>query len=230
MIPKVKTAKFSYSQPIAVLIPSRMIGSQRMILHLHGHRTGLARDKDMNAMLDDFQLLPTLNAFGRTDTLIVFPMSLGNCTTFEKELAPKMNEFIDWISAQLPQKPQRWWLSAHSGAYRSVASILSLIARSGPNSSPLLSGVALFDATYGGSNFNVKPYTDMRVVNPQLSILSIYRGFAGSETIQGSVRLKSSLGLSAADVAPNNTQKFPGSNDHWDLVQAYYPYFLSRQL
>lgn len=120
-----KASGFSYSQPIALLIPAGLQKPSRLLLNLHGNR-GLcpAVGAAPARIVKDFALMPQLLTQA-PGAAMFFPMSEGATQTYDQELAGRFGEFSKWAEG-LSGAPEgaRWIVSGHSGAGRALAVIV----------------------------------------------------------------------------------------------------------
>lgn len=225
-IEKVETPQFNYSQPVAILIPKGTKDYSKFAIHLHGHILGIERDKTPQAILSDFNFLRLIKNSNNPKSILVIPFSTGKNIDYIQQLAPQFKNFFYWVLATLEvHQPNSvaWKMTGHSGAYKPIAAIL----KSDENQALLktLKKVILFDATYGGVNFDSTPYAKLLSVNPAAEIFSVYRPEsvtqAGTET--GSLKLKSDLSLPDTQIISADTETYPESKDHWDVLKTYFP-------
>ena len=185
-ISSVNTKAFSYSQPIAILVPKNVRSPDKVLLHIHGFR-GICESASASAvdMATNFNFLSQMKEANATNSVMVMPMSTGKETTFNASLVPQFSKFTDWVNAQVQPTSNRWVISGHSGAGSVIAAALS----QNPKFSKRVDSVLLMDATYGNHTGQWSSLVD---ANPSVRIDSLYRG--GTPTQAGSKALKSSLG------------------------------------
>jgi hypothetical protein len=116
------TPGFSYSKPMAVLIPTNLKTPKQMVLGMHGNRgycpTVGAAALDVALSWGATKELPS-------DAVMFFPMSTGVTVEYQSELAPKFQKFAKWAQ-DLTGAPSNadWTIAGHSGSGRAIAMIL----------------------------------------------------------------------------------------------------------
>jgi hypothetical protein len=121
-----------YPNEVAVIVPPSYQATQQvdLVLHLHGHN--LSNDP-LSVMLAKYRPEALFAQTGRNSILVV-PGSRGKCLEFQQFLAdgPHFQNFIDQLAvliqgASLSKTAEvhSIALSGHSGAYRSLATIIS---------------------------------------------------------------------------------------------------------
>lgn len=178
---------FTYSEPIAILIPPGITRPQNILLHLHGWK-GVC--EDLNApptvMERNFNFLTQMKNAGYDHSVLVIPMSRYHCDTYYAELQgqKQFERFTSYISGLLNPINDRWIISGHSGAGTVISTALSR----NPAFMKKVDAVMMIDATYGIDR--TLPYWDQIVsVNPKVLVHSNYTTNAG--TAYGWDRLKS---------------------------------------
>lgn len=120
-----------YPKDVILIVPPgyRPTDDAQVVLHLHGHN--LAHN-GAQYFLDHFQYARAFAKSGR-NALFVAPISDNRCDEFEQDLAPsgKFRSFMDGVAAKLAgaglcRDPSvgSIALTGHSGAYRSLATII----------------------------------------------------------------------------------------------------------
>ncbi len=221
-----------YPEDVAILIPTNVRRPDQMILHLHGHRVKSRRDGSLDAILNDFDFLKRMKEAGATNSVMIVPLSNGNCDTYRSQWggsSGKFTAFTNWVTKQVNATREQWILTGHSGAFAPIAQILRNDAAASGSFIKKLRAVGLFDATYG-NNFDTSVYKQARSINPELDIGSVYRpNLPGTQsTTPGSRKLKRDLGLTGDQVFQADPHKDVRSLNHYDMVGVYYSDYLSR--
>jgi hypothetical protein len=185
------TGAFSYSQPVAVLIPAGLTAPRETIYYFHGFR-GVCEAANASplAFATEFQFLRQMQAHGAAQSVLVMPMSAGHDTTFKQELLPRFSAFTSWVRSILPQGGGSGAVVAgHSGAGIVIAQALA----ANPSFTRSVSKVILLDATYGsyGAYFQ-----RARSASPRIKIVA--DSIAGSATWSNAVALQRALGSGTA--------------------------------
>jgi hypothetical protein len=156
-VPSVKTGLTcigrikGYPRDVIIVVPPGYQPREQaeIVLHIHGHNY---TDYDANYLNKHFGLATGMAASGR-DAILIAPLSLGNCTDFERSLADTPEHFKSFIDESMTllkdagltgkPEPRSLVLTAHSGGYRTVGSIL----RSGVYDDKIKE-TYFFDSTY----------------------------------------------------------------------------------
>lgn len=182
---------FSYPQPITILIPAGVDIPRRVILNLHGFRGVCPATNATPEQIEaDWQFTQQMISGGADDSVMLFPMSSGNCTTYGASLVPRFKAFTEWGAKLLASSTNRWIVSGHSGAGAHMANALS----ANPAFAKNVDSVFLLDATYGmGSTDSVylDRWASVAKANPTIKIFTRY--LAGTSTDSGSKNLKTRL-------------------------------------
>ena len=166
-----KTFNFRYSQPMAFLVPTGLTQPQNILLHIHGFKGVCeASDASPRDMQREFSLLDQMKNAGATRSVMVFPMSVGKCETFQNELVPRFSVFTRWSESLIHPTSLKWIISGHSGA----GSVLSRALVANPTFSQKVDSVFLEDATYG-MGYNVTLWNKIVANNPKIAIASVTR-------------------------------------------------------
>lgn len=182
---------FRYPQPISVLVPAGVQRPHSILLYLHGFRGVCPATNATPEQIEaDWQLTQQMISGGAADSVLLFPMSQGNCSTYDSALLPRFQTFLNWGRDLLQPTSSRLTIAGHSGAGARMANALSnhlAIAKE-------TDAVFLLDATYGMSSTG-SPYLDkwaaVALANPRVKIFTRY--LAGTATDPGSQNLKKRL-------------------------------------
>lgn len=220
-IARVTGARFRYSQPIVVLIPSGARRPSYLIAHLHGFRGVCERANATPAeMADNFALFPQMIAAGASDAALVMPISLGQCDTYMAELVPQYEAFVEWMRGLLDPSSDDMAISGHSGAYRPIGAIFGAEAKSNPELVRSVKSAILLDATYTTSSSYFNSWKAAAAEQPDLLVYSVYR----SDTEAGSKMLKSSLPQLKVSIGPS------AEPNHCKIPNRYFGPYLKSSL
>ena len=185
-ISSVNSRKFSYSEPIAILVPKNVQQPSKILLHLHGFR-GVCESNDISAagMADEFNFLQQMKEAGASNSVMILPMSTGKESTYKSELVPQFSEFTNWVKSEVHPSSDRWIVSGHSGAGSSIVVAMA----QNPTFTKKVDSVFLLDAAYGMPG-HIDQWQKIADSNPKLKISSVY---ATNGPQQGSVQLKNGL-------------------------------------
>ena len=141
----------NYPEPVHIFIPKKLDKTKpiSMNIHFHGHNlAGYDHFDKKYADYGDFLSKSKINS------ILVIPESKGNCSTYDKFFQSADNSY-DFINASkklfTPLAITSLSLSGHSGAYRVLNTIMGH-RNLEENIKIPVSGVGLFDATYGSTN------------------------------------------------------------------------------
>lgn len=216
--------KLSYSQPVAILIPKGVSHPAELLLHLHGHR-GVCESTSATAaqMAKTFDMLPQMKAAGATNSVMIFPVSQGNCTNFERELVPQFPAFTQYITNLVePEAGNGWVISGHSGAYRAIGSILGHESKSNPGFVKKIKSVMLLDATYTQRETWYANFKSAANVNPKMNVQSVY--IPGGGTHAGSVGLQSRMPKGQVEIIRSSTP------NHCQVPNKHYAGLLKKSI
>jgi hypothetical protein len=187
VVNSVRVSGFNYTQPVAVLIPPGVTTPQNILLHLHGFK-GVCEDASAPplAMEKEFGFLTQMRQAGATDSVMVFPMSRGQCTDYNNQLVGQFAGFTKWASGLLKPATDEWVISGHSGAGMVISAMLS----ANPKFVRQVSTIMLLDATYGISS-RLGQWDRIVAANPGILIAADYTTRAGTST--GFSQLRSHL-------------------------------------
>ena len=215
------SAPHTYSQPVIIAVPKGFKQVDRVVVHFHGHR-GICEPSNITPekFIHGYYLLEQLVDQKMFNTVLVMPISLGKCETFEKELAPFFPQFRDWISDSIEHHGHDWIISGHSGAYRTIGTIMHNSVKM-PDFIKKLDGIIFLDATYTSGKEWVKGFQDALLVqNPRCKIFSVYRD--GGGTYEGSHLLQTSMPKGMVTVMQSST------NAHCLVPNLYFGKLLSK--
>ncbi len=179
---------FAYPQPIAVLIPAGVNQPKQILLNLHGFRgTCPATNATPEQIEADWQLTQQMISGGAGDSVMLFPMSRGNCATYDASLVSRFKSFTDWAAKLIQPATPRWFVAGHSGAGARLAKALSTTPTLVKNTD----AVFLLDATYGMGSAD-SPLLDQwaEVVRQNAQIKIFTRFIAGTSPATGSKNLQ----------------------------------------
>lgn len=217
-ISRVDSPGFKYSQPMMILIPPNVQKPSDLLVHLHGHNMGGARDSTPEAMLKDFDMQKQLQKSGARNSVMIFPFSKGKCDNFKSELAPQFDKFMSWVKATVEPAGDHYTLSGHSGAYIPIGQILENQSKKNPDLIKKLDSVVLLDSTYPSTAQSQawfgNSFKSARSVNPNFSVYSVYRENGGTKS--GSLALKNALDGNNVQIIRSET------DDHYAVVNTYY--------
>ena len=225
-ISSVNNKIFQYSQPVAFFIPSDLIQPQNILLHIHGFK-GVCEASDAGSrdMQREFSFLDQMKNAGATQSVMVFPTSVGKCATFQSELVPRFSAFTRWTEGLVHPLSSKWILSGHSGA----GSVLSRALVSNPTFAQKVDSVFLEDATYG-MNYHVTLWNKIVSANPKMAIASVTR--PKTATAVGANLLYASLDERGIRKSFSSTSirhcQIPNKRD--DGQMSFYENFLSSRL
>lgn len=208
---------FNYSQAIAILIPAGLSSPSKLHLYLHGFR-GVCESAAANPeyFADSFALLPQLVS-ASSDSAIVFPMSSGQCATYNAELVPRFSALITWAEKLLHPSSSQWTIGGHSGAGSVISSALSknlgFVNR--------VESIFLLDAAYSMGSHLAK-WKSVVKTNPRIKIYSSY--ISGTSPATGSSQLKAGLPGSKVTITPSRAA------NHCTVPTKDYGWLLQRSL
>jgi len=196
-IPNLNFNGVYYPLPIAVLIPESLEIPENPILFLHGYR-GMCEPASATAqdMAQRFQLLEQLDQSSASQSVIVFPVSLGQRETYEKYLIPQFRLFLDWALDLIRPMHSLWTLAGHSGAGGTIAMALG---KSGVG--PIRS-VLLMDGTYSMQEKYLPFWKTAAVFSPNMMIRGVY---SDSDAKNGAELLANTLGKRKVQIGPSKT-------------------------
>lgn len=190
-VPRVRDAAtgFSYSQAVALVIPDTVgLVPDQLHLYLQGYR-GVCGDTNQTSaasMVVRFHLIEQMVTSGRTQSVIVFPISLGQNQTYNSELLNQIDRLLAWSELLLKPQSAKWSVAGHSGAGILIANSFA----TNPYFVKKLNHAFLLDATYG-MTLHLPQWRQAAAVNPGLKISSVYT--AGGTTPAGSEMLRQAL-------------------------------------
>lgn len=144
-----------YPQDVAVLIPP-YADYKHVTIFFHGFSFGKKRDRNLNAIMDDFEIIKSFQESG-TDRILIIPFSSGKNNDYRKFIKNKndMNKFLANLYKVFSIKTsiEDIHFIGHSGAHVTIQNILK-----DPSSNTQVSQVTLLDATY--SSLEPKVFTN----------------------------------------------------------------------
>ncbi len=147
-----------YPQEVAVLIPA-YADFKQVTVFFHGFSFGKERDKDLSAIMNDFEVAKSFKE-AKTKRILVIPFSAGQNVDYRKLIKNKLDLQVFLASVYksfgIKVMVEDAQLIAHSGAFLTVQDILK--DKSSENENLKISQVTMLDATY--SKFEPKVYTD----------------------------------------------------------------------
>lgn len=187
VLDSVRTPGFTYTQPVAILIPPGVTVPQNILLHLHGFK-GVCEDASAPplAMEKEFGFLTQMRQAGASDAVMIFPMSRGKCIDYNNQLVSQFAGFTKWARALVKPSTDEWVISGHSGAGMVISAMLSV----NPKFIRQVSTIILLDATYGIPS-RLGQWDRIVAANPGILIAADYTTRAGTAT--GFSQLKSHL-------------------------------------
>lgn len=210
-VSSVNTPGFKYSQPVAIFVPKNVRRPSNTVLHLHGHRCICEPcNTSPEKMISQFEFGKQMKEASAANSVLIAPVSTGNCTNFEKELAPQFDKFMEWVNTSVEPTQDRLTISGHSGAGRAIGTIVGNAARSNPAMLKKIDGVVLLDATYSTRPGYLEQWNRAAKVNPNLNVYSVINVGGGTEV--GSKMLKSNMPQNNVEIERSKTPhcKVPG--------------------
>lgn len=187
VVNSVNVRGFKYTQPVAILIPPGVTQPKNILLHLHGFKGVCEAAAAPPATVEkEFRFLTQMQQAGAMDSVMVFPMSRGQCTDYNNQLVGQFAGFTKWASGLLKPATDEWVISGHSGAGMVISAMLSANTKFVPQ----VSTIMLLDATYGISS-RLGQWDRIVAANPGILIAADYTTRAGTST--GYSQLKSHL-------------------------------------
>lgn len=185
-VSSVKTAHFTYSNPIAIYVPQNAPGhASQIVLHLQGFR-GICDSPDDSAetLMETYDLIGQFISDAGVSSVLVFPVSSGNDTTYEQKFLGRGGEFagfVAWIESLVGWAD--WTVSGHSGAGMVISGMLA----QNPLVASKIVAVDMLDAAYGMS-LHLAEWKSIVKASPRLKITCVGNGtLSGCRTLQSSV-------------------------------------------
>lgn len=221
-IDRVNAPGFKYSQPVVIVVPKNVRRPTDLLLHLHGHRGVCPGESSPENMVKAYDLPRQMKEAGAANSVMIFPVSTGQCTTFEKELAPNFAAFAAWVKGEVQPAKERWTISGHSGAFRPIGTILGRESEKHPELVKKINSVLLLDATYSSRPGYYDQWKSAARVNPNMDVATVYRTGGGTEA--GSRMLKKALPNQDVDVVKSKTAS------HCEVPNRHYADLLRKSL
>jgi hypothetical protein len=210
------TSAFTLNEAVSVYVPSTTSAVVRhIVLYLQGFR-GVCGDTGTTPadVMNVFDLAEQMEADSSPDSVLVFPMSVDDDTTYYNDFAATAGPFtgfMNWIETIVGQG--QWSLAGHSGAGDVIAKSLHL----NPSTITKFDAIQLLDAAYRMSSTRHRPGFDValwqRIAerNPSLALTCI-----GNGTYHGCQILAAQAGFTTP-VALTETQVI-----HCDIPNTYF--------
>jgi hypothetical protein len=197
VIKKVRTAHFTYDNPIGVYVPRNAPAqASRIVLHFHGFRGICDSNSDgAEKLLETYDLLGQMIKAGGDTSVLVFPVGVGQDTTFKQKFLGSGGEFAgftDWIESLAGHG--RWAISGHSGA----GAVISGALAQNPRVAAKVESVDLLDAAYGMGG-HLSEWRSIVKSSPHINITCVGNGtLPGCRTLAADVHGVSVVGTSVA--------------------------------
>ena len=178
---------FTYPQPVVVLVPANVENPTQVLLHLHGFR-GICEAADASAatMAEEFNFAGQIQQAGVTNSVLIIPISTGNCDTYTASLIPQFAGFEAWMESLIQPASDTWVVSGHSGA----GAILAQIFAQNQTFTAKIKTVILMDALYSMPTY-IGDWEKAATFNATMTIYSVYTTPDG--TGPGNTQLKESI-------------------------------------
>lgn len=205
-----------YPLPVVFLFSNGEAKASNVVVHFHGNRTAIARDRDLKAIVKDMWFRETLDLSITDPMVIVIPESNGKNETHRSYFSDSRNweEFMAAVFKIINKPDASLVLTAHSGGYLPVQAILK-------SKVFLPFAVALWDASYSGPSLS-PPFEEWLKNNPHAILSNSY--LKGSPTSLGAKQLLKTLPSKQYMDRPVDPQGL----DHWSMVRGESRHFFTH--
>lgn len=200
--PAFSTPSFTLDEALAVFVPSTTTTAvQHVVLYFQGFR-GVCGDTstDPAGVMSIFDLAEQMQNDSSPDSVLVFPMSIGDDNTYYNDFAASAGPFggfLAWIESIV--STNHWSIAGHSGAGDVIAKSLNL----NPSTIPKFAAIELLDAAYNMSETSeVALWQTIAQANPTLALTCIGNGtYTGCQTLAAQAGFKTPVALTQTATA-----------------------------